>query len=296
MEYNDFEIKGIDVSVFNGVIDWTKVIGDFASIRVGYGRTLDSRFNINYANCKLDRFGYWYLDYYNNHISTHPAYKMSNDDWGTEQAENCYKFMGNKDYVYLDIESTNGSYAPKITEVRTRVLEIAKAFLIRYDQLNGKTNGIYCSLGLLDWFDDWFKTRPLWVAWYNENQTKESVLSACENAGWNNCLIWQWSSEKIIPGIGQCDTNGWIGTNAQYQSMFGTIIPDDEAEVIPVNYTQKIVNVGSLSYLNIRQEPSTNSKVLGRYFRDTVVNIESIKDGWAKLYGQPGYVYDQYLK
>jgi GH25 family lysozyme M1 (1,4-beta-N-acetylmuramidase) len=254
IKYTDFAIRGIDVSTYNGVIDWTDMPAHFASIRVGYGRTLDNKFNVNWAQCKINKFGYWYMDYYNNHISTHPANGMSNEEWGTEQAENCYKFMGGKDIVFLDIESTNGSYAPKIQEVRERVLEIAKAFLIRYDQLNGKTNGIYCSLGLLNWFDNWFKDRPLWVAWYpfrEYNTSPVAIVQMVIDKGWyTKPIIWQYASDGDIDDNGvkvgktyfktqmaEMDLNGFVGTNEQYEQMFSATVetPDDETgNPIPV--------------------------------------------------------------
>jgi len=321
INFSSFSIRGIDTSTYNGVIDWSNMPAHFAAHRVGYGRTLDNKFNINWANCKINKFGYWYMDYYNNHISTHPVNGMSDAAWGKEQAENCYKFMGCNDVVFLDIESTNGSYAPKIETVRTRVLAIAKAFLIRIDQLNGKKNGIYCSLGLLDWFDDWFKDRPLWVAWYpyrQYNTSTSAIVQMVIDKGWKvKPLIWQYASDGIVNDDGikagityfktqmdEMDLNGWVGTQAQYESMFSTNVitdpietPDDEVIVTPPTaYTKKLVNVSIWSYLNIRAGASTSSKVIGRYLKDAPVNIESVSNGWAKLYGQPGYVYDQYLK
>ena len=40
--FNDFPIKGIDVSEFNGSIEWDKVKAkdcDFTAVRIGYGRS-----------------------------------------------------------------------------------------------------------------------------------------------------------------------------------------------------------------------------------------------------------------
>jgi GH25 family lysozyme M1 (1,4-beta-N-acetylmuramidase) len=264
--FSSFSIRGIDTSTYNGVIDWSNMPAHFAAHRVGYGRTLDNKFNINWANCKINKFGYWYMDYYNNHISTHPVNGMSDSSWGKEQAENCYKFMGCNSIVFLDIESTIGNYAPKIESVRTRVLAIAKAFLIRIDQLNGKKNGIYCSLGLLDWFDDWFKDRPLWVAWYpyrQYNTSTSAIVQMVIDKGWKvKPLIWQYASDGIVNDDGikvgityfktqmdEMDLNGWVGTQSEYESMFSTsvVIPDDETvtqtentRVIPVKTSTRI--------------------------------------------------------
>lgn len=137
IKYSSFAIRGIDVSTFNGVIDWTDMPAHFASIRVGYGRSLDTRFNYNWSNCKINKFGYWYLDYYSNWYNTQsPAYGLSDTAWGKEQAENCYKFMGGNEFVALDIESGHSSYSPPITS-NSRPKVMARAFLERMDQLNG---------------------------------------------------------------------------------------------------------------------------------------------------------------
>ena len=62
-------MKGIDVSVHNGKIDWKKVKTadvDFAIIRAGYGKTAtqaDQRFEENYAGAKAAGIpvgAYWY--------------------------------------------------------------------------------------------------------------------------------------------------------------------------------------------------------------------------------------------
>ncbi|HOC34819.1 MAG TPA: GH25 family lysozyme, partial [Ruminococcus flavefaciens] len=62
-------MKGIDVSVHNGNIDWGKVKADgidFAILRAGYGRLVsqkDERFEQNYAGAKavgLPIGAYWY--------------------------------------------------------------------------------------------------------------------------------------------------------------------------------------------------------------------------------------------
>ena len=82
IKFNSFELKTIDVSQFNGVIDWQKVKEsgiEYAVIRVGYGNTIDSNFIENVSNAKkygLKILFYWYMDYYNNHITTSSVYNM----------------------------------------------------------------------------------------------------------------------------------------------------------------------------------------------------------------------------
>lgn len=42
--------------------------------------------------------------------------------------------------------------------------------------------------------------------------------------------------------------------------------------------------------LRIREQPNTNSSVLGLLPKGTIIELESIDNGWAKLRGRPGYV------
>ena len=72
--------SGIDVSEWQGDIDWSKVRTDFVIIRAGYGRELsqgDKRFEHNYAGAKsagIPCGAYWY------------SYAMSEDEARREAA------------------------------------------------------------------------------------------------------------------------------------------------------------------------------------------------------------------
>ena len=312
IKLEDFPINGIDVSEFNGVIDWNRIKCDFSIIRVGFGRTADAKFHINWLNCKAKKAGYWYMDYYNNHIPGNPNYGLSDAEHGKRQAEVCWELIkADPSMVFLDIESTNGHYAPKIQEVKSRVMVIARAFLERIDELSGRVNGIYCSISLLPWFYVWFINRPVWVAWYNESQTVESVLKQVKLNGWTGaCLMWQYASHGDVDSNGTfdgityfgttelfMDLNAWTASQADFDKTFGVTTPDDEVIVIPQpEYKTYIVEVGVLSWLNIREQPNTGSPIRGRLLRGAKVNVSNISNGWGKLHGQDLYVSTQYLK
>lgn len=261
IKFLEIPVRGIDVSEFNGMINWDKPAqmgADFTSIRVGFGRVLDARFTVNWkaTKGKIKRFPYWYMDYYSNHNPASSANGISDKDWGILQAETCWNAIRSdpEGTVFLDIENANPKTAPAITTLSKRAQTIAQAFLTRMDQLNGKKNGIYCSLGLLTWFTTWFKDRPLWVAWYNENQTPATVIKAVKAAGWlGRCVIWQCSSHGNLNGEGTgagdgilfgmqykfLDFNWFIGSDVDYADLFGQPVivvpgtPDDETVVIP---------------------------------------------------------------
>lgn len=330
IKYNSFAIRMRDISQFNGAIDWSKFFGSvdpikILGIRVGYGRVLDTRFKENWLNSKgkVKRIPYFYMDYYSNHIKGWGADGISDEDWGRIQADACWNALKNDPdgSVFLDIENGNPAYAPALSTVADRAQRIAKAFLVRMDELNKKKNGIYCSVGLLSWFSSWFKDRPLWVAWYNEGQTIISVIAACNAAGWiGPKVIWQIASHGDIDGDGvpdgktilgtemkECDLNGWIGTNADYCNLFGVqlVTPEDETPVTPDPIETPTVGVKYLTTANLamRALPSVNSTLLGRYYsgsRVTVINTPEqgtgSLQGWVKVVGQDHYVSLDYLK
>jgi len=280
LKYSQFAIRGIDISQFNGVIDWSKVQGNFVAIRVGYGNTIDSKFVENAANAHkkgINLVFYWYMDYYNNHISGSSVNGMSDAAWGKLQAENCWNAI--KDYqhvsVFIDVESTNGNYAPKIETVQARAQAIMGAFLSRMDELNNKENGIYCSLGLLPWFYAKYRSRPLWVAWYVYRTSlvgTMAIVQMCIDKGWNTKpLIWQYARDGDIDDNGIpdgremgtqydfLDLNGWVGTQAQYAEMFGSVTIPVEPPVIIPEPIDTVTTMSVMRTVSLRKAPITTA-------------------------------------
>ncbi|MCX6056097.1 MAG: GH25 family lysozyme [Chloroflexi bacterium] len=289
LKFSSLAIRGIDVSQFNGNIDWTKVSCHFASIRVGYGRVIESKFLANWQNAKgkVNRIPYWYLDYYSNYNADSGVNGTSDAEWGKVQADTCWNSFKNdpEGIVFLDIENGNTSYAPPIATVASRVQAIARAFLERIDALNGKVNGVYCSLGLLNWFGIWFKVRPLWVAWYNEEQTFQTVLTAVKNAGWTGkCYIWQYASDGDVDDDGIADgikmgmqydfldLNAWLGNSQEYTAFFGK-------EVAVELYKVKIL----IYNLLVRSGPGTLYLRLRRADFPGEYNIYEEKNGFGRI-------------
>ena len=306
--FNNFAIRGIDVSGYNEDIDWGKVKQNgcnFSGIRVGYGRTFDYKFKKNWEESKdnVFRMPYWYMDYYSNWYNTSsPAYGLSNSEWGKQQADTCWNLLKNDadcSIVWLDIESGSSSYSPIITTVPSRVYEIAKAFLERMDILNGKFNGIYCSLGLLSWFSTWFRNRPLWVAWYNEAQTISSVLRNVAATGWTGkCLIWQYASDgdATDDGIGDgisfgmpykwLDLNGWVSTEDEYKIFSNNssiVIPEPIPDPDPLPNTPLYSVYIFVGNLNVRSSPEIKDGNILRTVGRVQMKIYEEKNGWGKI-------------
>ncbi|MHC1739740.1 MAG: glycoside hydrolase family 25 protein [Anaerolineaceae bacterium] len=289
--FSSFPIRGIDVSHYNGTINWSLVQAHFAGIRVGYGRILDTKFRENWQNAKgkVKRFPYWYMDYYSNQIPDASGKTFSDIDWGKLQAENCWAQLNSdpEGIVFLDIENGGSSFAPPIATVAARAQAIAKAFLERMDALNGKKNGVYCSMSMLNWFSAWFKDRPLWVAWYNETQTNSTVLAAVGKAGWTGkCLVWQYASDGDINNDGIADgitmgiqykfldLDGWLGTDAEFNAFFSGIVPE-KVELYKV--TTLINN------LLVRSGPGILEPRLRRADFPAVYSIYAEKNGYGLI-------------
>jgi hypothetical protein len=261
------------------------------------------------------------MDYYSNwYNSKSPAYGMKDADWGTKQAENCWAQLKNdpSGIVWFDVENGGSSYSTPLTDPTTKshAINIMRAFLTRMDQLNGKTNGIYCSVGWISWFPSEFRDRPLWVAWYNELVDQGDVIYACRKNGWvGDILIWQYASDGDVDDNGTADgqthfhaeerfmdLNGWLGTQAQFNLLFSITTPDDETPpVIPSTY--KTYKVTATLGLTIRELPGLAGKYLGGYAFAAPINITGIvkgdstqKLGWGKINGQLGYVSMDWVK
>jgi GH25 family lysozyme M1 (1,4-beta-N-acetylmuramidase) len=305
LKFSSFATKGVDVSQFNGTIDWAKIMADFSGIRVGYGHTIDTKFVENWLNSKgkVNRIPYWYMDYYSNHIQGWAGFGMEDNAFGSKQADICHGALKNdmEGAVFLDIENGNPKYAPALSTVSNRALAIAKGFLQHLDELNGKSNGIYCSIGLLTWFDDWFKDRPLWVAWYDEKQSISSVIKAVRATGWRGPVcIWQYASDGDMDddGVGDgvamgtkvmtLDLNALAITISQYSSLFGgwKVVqnvpvdqPDDEAPVVVDPAKTGSYKVKSIPWVNAREKPDVAARKLTTLTTGTPVEVKEVVNG-----------------
>lgn len=177
--------KGIDVSSYQGRIDWTKVKPhiDFAILRCGFGNDIrrqdDTEFERNAEMC--EKLGIPYGTYLF-------SYATNLDDAKSEVEHTLRLIKGKKlEYpVFLDVETRRQMALPK-----TRLVEIVKYYCEEMEEA-GYYVGIYASL-------DRFKS--------NLNSTE---LDAYDKwvAEWSNRFtynkpagMWQQTSHEDIPGI-----------------------------------------------------------------------------------------------
>ena len=184
------EIKGIDVSAWNGNIDW-KTVADygmgFAILRITEkGNKTDGTFKQNYKGCTQHGIP---VGVYKYSYAKSPAQ-------AEQEAESVLKVLNKRklDFpVFYDLEWSEqrklGSAA---------VEKIALAFLKKI-QVAGYKVGIYCNV---DWYQNVLtpalKKYDCWIARYpdNDNGTLQERLRPDFGIG------WQYSSKATIPGIG----------------------------------------------------------------------------------------------
>ena len=179
-------IKGIDVSSWQGNIDFAKVKAsgiDFVIIRAGYGREvsqIDKCFVQNYNAAKvagLDVGAYWY------------SYADSAED-AVKEAKACMEVIKGKKFeypIYFDLEEQS-----QFAKGRNFCDSIIKAFCGELEK-NGYLAGLYCSTYYLNNYisNSVAGKYALWVAQYNYRCTYTA----------NKYGIWQYSSEGRINGI-----------------------------------------------------------------------------------------------
>lgn len=183
------EIKGIDVSAWNGNIDWQTVADygmGFAILRITEkGNKTDSTFEQNYKGCTQ-------------HGIPVGVYKYSyakNPAQAEQEAEDVLKVLNKRklDFpVFYDLE-----WSEQRKLGSTAVEKIALAFLKKI-QAAGYKVGIYCNA---DWYQNVLtaalKKYDCWIARYpaNDNGTLQERLRPDFGIG------WQYSSKATIPGI-----------------------------------------------------------------------------------------------
>lgn len=182
-------IKGLDVSEFQGIIDWEQVKAagyQFAMIRAGYGfGTLDQQFQRNAAEC--NRIGlpigvYWF------------CYALT-PETARQEAEGCIRAISGYrlDYpVCYDIEQATINYAAQngVTVTKDLATRFIQSFCNRVEEL-GYFAMFYSNRNFLNTYfpNDLAERYALWYAYYN---------TQFDNT---QCGIWQYTDQGNVPGI-----------------------------------------------------------------------------------------------
>lgn len=182
-------IKGIDVSKFQGEVDWEQVKAagyQFAMLRAGYGfSTIDEQFRRNAAECNrigLPIGAYWF------------CYAVS-PETAVQEADGCISTIsGYKlDYpVCYDIEQASADYASGqgVTLTPDLAKQLVQSFCSRIEE-KGYFAMFYSNRNFLDNYlgTELPRRYALWYARYTD--TFDGT----------DCGIWQYTSQGSVPGI-----------------------------------------------------------------------------------------------
>lgn len=216
------EIRGIDVSAWQGQINWPTVAAygmDFAILRITEsGNKIDSAFEYNYQGCIQNKIPVGVYKY---------SYASSVEEIRTEAKKVIEVLNGRKlQYpVWLDLEWNNqrslgAEQIHKLAEAFEKIIAAA-----------GYKFGIYCNV---DWYLNvicsHLKKYDFWIARYpaSDNGTLQERLRPDFGVG------WQYSSKAKIPGIsGTVDRNVFYKDYAAENKNEGeTTVKKTKAQII----------------------------------------------------------------
>ena len=172
--------KVIDVSYWQGAIDWKKVAADGvkgAIIRYADGMTLDSKFKTNMKAAKAAGL----------HIGSYIFSRAKNPAQAREEAKRIIKACKPYDPdlpLYIDLEWGEQAHIANT---------IAAAYINECNK-RGAKGGIYANL---NWFNNYISAKkfakyPLWIAQYNSRVTHDNP---------DYFGMWQYSSTGKVKGI-----------------------------------------------------------------------------------------------
>lgn len=206
------EIKGIDVSAWQGKIDWKKVADygmGFAILRITEaGNIVDKYFEVNLTGCNKHKIPVGVYKY---------SYAMTIAEIQSEARKVVSTLNGRKiQYpVFLDLEHHNqrtlgAESIHKMADAFRKIIEAA-----------GYTFAIYCNL---DWYINvicsHLRKYEFWIARYpdDDNGTMQERLRPDIGVG------WQYSSKAKIPGIsGNVDRDVFYKNYAEPQKEETTV-------------------------------------------------------------------------
>jgi GH25 family lysozyme M1 (1,4-beta-N-acetylmuramidase) len=275
-------LNGIDISSYQGIIDWEKVKShgiNFAILRgVTKNGNLDTTFELNYQNAKsanVEIIGVYHFSY------------ALDEATAKKDAENMIrKLNGKKINIYLDLE-----WAKQGVLGKSKVTSIAKAYVNTCKSL-GYTCHIYSNL---DWYKNKYNASELsaldckfWIARHPSSDNGKIKDHLKPNVGE---AMWQYSSKGNVSGI-----SGNVDMNVVYdESLLDTTTPVVTTPTITETAITLIGKITSVSSgLTIRTAPNKSSNKVGLYTKgDAVQLIAKTSNGWYRT--SKGYISGDYV-
>lgn len=188
------DMYGIDVSHWNGVIDFARCTASFVIMKLSQATHKDVKFEEYYNNCKIPKGVYIYN-------------KVKNVSDAQKEAEFAVKSLNGRKLecgVWLDLEDSTMKKLGKAT--LNSIIQTESDILRKA----GYNVGIYCNK---DWYVNVLdskslcKSFPFWIARY-PSLDKGVVKESLSPFGYEGCTIWQFSSKGKVLGLnGNVDMN-----------------------------------------------------------------------------------------
>lgn len=296
---------GIDVSKYQGTIDWAKVKAsgvEFAMIRVGYrakstGEIFEdptARYNMQEAQAAGIKLGAYFFS------SAVTEEEARAEAAFTKEIIAKYRITYPVAYNCEDFQSADSRQYGLGIEERT---SLACAFL---DEIaaSGYTPMFYASKGELEGSAQW-NTQTLaskykiWVAQYPDQPYPQTSASSYSGTH----AMWQYTSQGTVDGIsGKADVNlAYFGYTKEAEAKDET-----PAEVVLANpevgivFTEVNETVTAKQETNLRSEPSTlndGTVVCKLVHGDTATRTGIGHNGWSRVIynGQTLYAVSNYL-
>ena len=261
---------GIDVSVWQGSIDWSKVKNevDFVVLRIGFSETLDNRFLEYAAGCEQYDIPYGIYHY---------SYALTAAD-ATAEGEWVINTLDSYGYqpelpIFFDME--DGTQAALSTSLKEN---ICRNFCEAIRD-GGRDPGFY---GFTSWFSTSFITSylnsmPVWIAQIDGFSSNGTATH--DGGTW----LWQYSWEGSISGI-----SGDVDCNICYANFPGidssTDTPSDDTYLAncteyPAHFEGKTTGT-----VNLRQYPSTSYSSLASVANGAAVEVTGVYKNSAGEY------------
>lgn len=190
-------VKGIDVSFYQGVVDWQRVKGDgykFGIARISDGtRHIDDQFERNWREIKAKGLVRGSYQFFRPQQSAEAQANLVVQKVGR---------LGDGDLpVVLDVETADGASSARIRQQMRTWIDIV-------ERGTGKKPVIYAASGFWDSLSgmDEFGSHDLWVANY-------TTRCPAMPRSWDDWVMWQYTDRGSVSGIrGGVDVNHFNGT------------------------------------------------------------------------------------
>lgn len=196
---------GIDVSKFQGTIDWAQVAGsgiDFAMVRVGFRDSTtgeikadsNAKYNMQEAEKNGIKVGAYF---FSTAVTT---------DEAVEEADWVASYISKYSITYpvgYNCEGFEKSTSRQYSLSKDQRSDIAMAFLKEIGA-KGYTPMFYASRNELSADAKWKtstieKSYKIWMAWYNQDTSNIANGPAYDG----QCAMWQYTNQGSVPGIKQ---------------------------------------------------------------------------------------------